>query len=98
MFARINFVNVTVTVSGKMVFEWDFYFFSLVIVSVRMVVGMKLVMSYVKFPQAPFARAPFGECRYESRWLAFQPEFGAYRFSECSILCVFGCALLSALC
>ena len=26
------------------------------------VVGMKLVMSYVKFPQAPFARAPFGEC------------------------------------
>ena len=27
------------------------------------VVGMKLVMSYVKFPQAPLARAPFGECR-----------------------------------
>ena len=26
------------------------------------VFGMKLVMSYVKFPQAPFARAPFGEC------------------------------------
>ena len=26
------------------------------------VVGMKLVMSYVTFPQAPFARAPFGEC------------------------------------
>ena len=28
------------------------------------VVGMKLVMSYAKFPQAPFARAPFGECRF----------------------------------
>ena len=27
------------------------------------VVGMKLVMSYVKFPPAPFARAPFGRCR-----------------------------------
>ena len=27
--------------------------------------GMKLVMSYVKFPQAPSARAPFGECRYK---------------------------------
>ena len=27
------------------------------------VVGMKLVMSYVKLPQAPFARAPFTECR-----------------------------------
>ena len=27
------------------------------------VVGMKLVMSDVKFPQAPFARAPFGECQ-----------------------------------
>ena len=27
------------------------------------VVGMKLVMSHVKFPQAPFARAPFGECQ-----------------------------------
>ena len=28
------------------------------------VVGMKFVMSYVKFPQALFARAPFGECRF----------------------------------
>ena len=28
------------------------------------VVGMKLVMFYAKFPQAPFARAPFGECRF----------------------------------
>ena len=27
------------------------------------VVGMKLMMTYVKFPQAPFARAAFGECR-----------------------------------
>ena len=27
---------------------------------------MKLVMSYVKFPQAPFARAPFGECQEQS--------------------------------
>ena len=27
------------------------------------VVGMKLGMSYVKFPQAPFACTPFGECR-----------------------------------
>ena len=27
------------------------------------VVGKKLAMSYVKFPQAPFARVPFGECR-----------------------------------
>ena len=26
------------------------------------VVGMKLVMSYVKFPEAPFARAPLSEC------------------------------------
>ena len=26
------------------------------------VVGVKLVMSYVKFPQAPFAHAPFSEC------------------------------------
>ena len=29
----------------------------------KYVVGMKLVMSHAKFPQAPFARAPFGECR-----------------------------------
>ena len=28
------------------------------------VVGIKLVMSYVKFPQTPFASAPFGECRF----------------------------------
>ena len=27
------------------------------------VVGMKLVCPMSKFPQAPFARAPFGECR-----------------------------------
>ena len=27
------------------------------------VVGMKLVCAMSKFPQAPFARAPFGECR-----------------------------------
>ena len=27
------------------------------------VVGTKLVMSCAKFPQAPFARAPCGECR-----------------------------------
>ena len=31
----------------------------------KYVVGMKLVMSYAKFPQAPFARTPFGECRVE---------------------------------
>ena len=31
------------------------------------VVGMKLLMSCVKFPQAPFAHAPFGECRHK-RW------------------------------
>ena len=37
------------------------------------VVGMKLVMSYVKFPQAPFARAPFGECR-EKRIADFDRE------------------------
>ena len=29
----------------------------------KYVVGMQLVMSYAKFPQAPFARAPFRECR-----------------------------------
>ena len=29
------------------------------------VVGVKLVMSYVKFPQAPFTRALFGNCRLE---------------------------------
>ena len=28
------------------------------------VVGMKLVCPMSKFPQAPFARAPFGECRF----------------------------------
>ena len=27
------------------------------------VVGMRLAMSHVKFPQAPFASAPFGKCR-----------------------------------
>ena len=30
------------------------------------VVGMKLVTSHVKFRQASFARAPFGECRVDS--------------------------------
>ena len=29
----------------------------------KYVVGMKLVMYYAKFPQAPFARALLGECR-----------------------------------
>ena len=28
------------------------------------VVGMKLVCPMSKFPQAPFARTPFGECRF----------------------------------
>ena len=42
-------------------------------------VGMKLVMSYVKFPQAPFARAPLGECRTViaemiTEMLRFEPE------------------------
>ena len=31
------------------------------------VVGMKLVCPMSKFPQAPFARAPFGECRDRAR-------------------------------
>ena len=30
---------------------------------IKYVVGMKLVMSCTKLPQAPFARAPFGECQ-----------------------------------
>ena len=30
------------------------------------VVGMKLVCPMSKFPQAPFARAPLGECRREA--------------------------------
>ena len=34
----------------------------------KYVVGMRLVMSYAKFPRAPFARAPFGECRSNSTW------------------------------
>ena len=33
------------------------------------VAGMKLVMSYVKFPQASFARAPFGECRHITNYV-----------------------------
>ena len=37
----------------------------MVIPCIWYVVGMKLVMSYVNFelPQAPFARAPVGECQ-----------------------------------
>ena len=44
------------------------------------VVGMKLVMSYVKFPQAPFARAPFGECRKN------RCDVGALSFFSCKVL------------
>ena len=39
------------------------------------IVGMKLVMSYVKFPQAPFARAPLANVDFwgESAGLGFGP-------------------------
>ena len=37
----------------------------MVIPCLRYVVGIKLVMSYVTFPQAAFACAPLGECRTE---------------------------------
>ena len=41
------------------------------------VVWMRSVMSYVKFPQAPCARAPFGECRKN------RCDFGALSCEDC---------------
>ena len=50
------------------------------------VVGMKLVCPVSKFPQAPFARAPFGECRTmdgsQTRPLATAMTLGPTFFSD----------------
>ena len=49
------------------------------------VVGMKLVCPMSKFPQAPFARAPFGECRSSDPCFpAMRGTFRVFRFSHVS--------------
>ena len=55
--------------------------------TLQYVVGMslKLVMFYVKFPQAPFARAPFGEAEPHKfrEWSVRSPSFYRKRAEYC---------------
>ena len=66
------------------------------------VIGMKLVCPMSKFPQAPFARAPFGECRRPESCASIFGKLhcrnctATFAFLQCGSHCTRSCAATNA--